>query len=130
MINCPFCDILLNNSREILWEDNLSFAIRDAFPISPGHALIIPKRHVASFWDCTQEEKVSLISGADWIKEDLQISFPSVDGWNLGVNVGAAAGQSVFHVHLHVVPRFEGDVEDPTGGVRGSMPGEANYHSA
>ena len=130
MINCPFCDILLNNSREILWEDNLSFAIRDAFPISPGHALIIPKRHVASFWDCTQEEKVSLISGADWIKEDLQISFSSVDGWNLGVNVGEAAGQSVFHVLLHVVPRFEGDIEDPTGGVRGSMPGEANYHSA
>tara|TARA_B100001750_G_C15504282_1_gene599316 strand:+ start:2106 stop:2498 length:393 start_codon:yes stop_codon:yes gene_type:complete len=130
MIMCPFCDILNNGSREIIWEDNLSFAIRDAYPISPGHTLVIPKRHVASFWDCSHEERVSLMSGAEWLKDDLEISFSSVDGWNLGINIGEAAGQSVFHVHLHLVPRFEGDVEDPTGGVRGSMPGEANYHSA
>ncbi len=130
MISCPFCDILEHGSREILWQDELSFAIRDAFPISPGHALVIPKRHIASFWDCTPEEKASLMAGADWLKEDLEISFSSIDGWNLGVNVGGAAGQTVYHVHLHVVPRFEGDVEDPTGGVRGTMPGEANYHSA
>jgi len=130
MISCPFCDILKHGSREILWQDELSFAIRDAFPISPGHTLVIPKRHIASFWDCTPEEKASLMTGADWLKEDLEISFSSIDGWNLGVNVGGAAGQTVYHVHLHVVPRFDGDVEDPTGGVRGSMPGEANYHSA
>jgi len=130
MISCPFCDILEYGSREILWQDKQSFAIRDAFPISPGHSLVIPKRHIASFWDCTPEEKASLMAGADWLKEDLEISFSSIDGWNLGVNVGRAAGQTVYHVHLHVMPRFEGDVEDPTGGVRGSMPGEANYHSA
>mgnify|MGYP002180561007 CR=1 FL=1 len=129
-MNCAFCEILEMGTREVLWEDELAFAIRDAFPISPGHSLVLPKRHVASFWDCTPDEQTSLLAGAGWLRDDLEVSFPSVDGWNLGVNVGEAAGQTVFHVHLHVVPRFVGDVDDPTGGVRGTMPGEADYHSA
>jgi diadenosine tetraphosphate (Ap4A) HIT family hydrolase len=124
---CIFCEIFEMESREIIWEDEFSFAIRDAYPISPGHTLILPKRHVESFWDCSQEEQTSLLTGAEWVKQDLEIAFGQVDGWNLGVNVGEAAGQTVFHVHLHVVPRYAGDVEDATGGVRGNMPGEANY---
>ncbi|MBS71879.1 MAG: diadenosine tetraphosphate hydrolase [Thermoplasmata archaeon] len=128
MNSCPFCEILEQGSREILWQDGFAFAIRDAYPISPGHSLVITKRHVGSFWDCTSEEKASLMAGAEWLKEDLDGGFSSVGGWNLGINVGESAGQTVYHVHLHVIPRFEGDVEDPTGGVRGSMPGEANYH--
>jgi diadenosine tetraphosphate (Ap4A) HIT family hydrolase len=126
-MSCLFCEILETGSREVIWENDLAFAIRDAFPLSPGHSLVLPKRHVASFWDCTPDEQASLLEGAGWLKEDLDVTFEGVDGWNIGVNVGEAGGQSVFHVHLHVVPRFFGDVEDPTGGVRGAMPGEANY---
>ena len=115
--------------REIFWEDEHAFAIRDKYPISPGHALIIPRRHIGSFWECTPEEWASLFTGSQWVKDDLDITFSRIDGWNIGVNVGEAAGQTVFHVHMHVVPRFIGDVENPIGGVRHVVPDKADYHS-
>ena len=129
-MSCPFCEIIEDETREIIWEDEHAFAIRDKFPISPGHTLIIPRRHIGTLWECTPEEGASLFSGSQWVKDDLEITFSRIDGWNIGVNVGEAAGQTVFHVHMHVVPRFIGDVDNPIGGVRHVVPDKADYHSA
>jgi superfamily II DNA or RNA helicase/HKD family nuclease/diadenosine tetraphosphate (Ap4A) HIT family hydrolase len=104
-------------------------AFLDAFPVSPGHALIVPRRHVASWFDLTESERAALLGAVDAIRPLLVLDRP-VDGWNIGVNVGSAAGQTVPHVHLHVIPRYHGDVPDPRGGVRFVVPERANYLAA
>ena len=98
----------------------------DGFPVSPGHALIIPKRHVASFFDLTKEEQLDLLKLADEVKIIVEERYHP-DGYNVGINVGEAAGQSVFHVHMHLIPRYHGDVSNPRGGVRGVIPTKQNY---
>lgn len=119
---CPFCNI----EREIIASSSLSLAFFDGFPVSLGHALVIPKRHVASFFDLTTEEKIDMLKVADCVKRIIDEKYHP-DGFNLGVNVGEAAGQSVFHVHMHIIPRFKGDVQNPRGGVRGVIPSKQNY---
>lgn len=122
--NCPFCKV--ESEREIIASSRLSVAFFDGFPVSPGHALIIPKRHVSSFFDLSQEERQDLLNLADSVKRVVEGRYHP-DGYNIGINVGEAAGQSIFHVHMHLIPRYQGDVPNPRGGVRGVIPSKQNY---
>jgi diadenosine tetraphosphate (Ap4A) HIT family hydrolase len=94
--------------------------------VTPGHLLVLPNRHVASYFDCTDEERRALWQMVEDAKRLLDLRHVP-DGYNLGVNVGEAAGQSVFHVHVHVIPRYAGDTADPWGGVRGVIPAKQSY---
>ena len=120
---CPFCEIARDR---VLHEGKMVKAIWDRFPVSPGHVLIIPHRHVATWFDANREEQRELLEAIEHVRLILEKQF-SPSGYNIGVNVGAAAGQTVFHLHLHVIPRYAGDVADPTGGIRNVIPGKANY---
>jgi len=121
---CPFC--AADKEREIIASTPSSVAFYDGFPVSPGHVLIVPRRHVASFFDLTTEEQNDLFALANQVKVLLETKFHP-DGYNLGINVGDAAGQSIHHVHLHLIPRYRGDVSNPRGGVRGVIPAKQNY---
>ena len=106
--------------------DHLAIAFRDAFPVSPGHTLVIPKRHVATFFDTTTEERLSMFELMDKAKRELDAaSHPAA--YNIGVNDGAAAGQTVPHLHIHLIPRYVDDSADPRGGVRRIFPKKAKY---
>lgn len=124
MDECPFCRA--ESERNIIASSALSLAFFDGFPVSPGHVLIIPRRHVASFFELTQEERIDMLNLADDVKRIIDDRFHP-DGYNIGVNIGEAAGQSIFHVHLHLIPRYSGDVPNPRGGVRGVIPQKQNY---
>ncbi len=121
-MTCPFCGDGLN----ILRENELAYAIYDKYPVSRGHILIIPKRHVSSYFDTTPEERRAMEALLDECKTFLDETH-SPDGYNIGINVGQAAGQTIFHVHLHLIPRYEGDLDDPRGGVRGVIPEKRIY---
>ena len=123
MTPCPFCTVDLNR---IAFMDDLVVGLWDGFPVSPGHLLIVPRRHAATWDDLTAEEKRALWECVDKAKAVIQ-SRHQPDGFNVGFNLGAAAGQTVFHFHLHVIPRYSGDVADPRGGVRHVVPAKANY---
>jgi diadenosine tetraphosphate (Ap4A) HIT family hydrolase len=120
---CPFC--ILPGTR-IIDEDRLTMTIRDGFPISPGHTLIIPRRHVSSFFDITGDERDSLLMALSNAKMALDQELKP-DGYNLGINDGPAAGQTVPHLHIHLIPRYSGDCADPRGGVRWIIPDKADY---
>lgn len=120
---CPFCP---PPADRILFEEPLVLAFWDGFPVSPGHALIIPRRHVASWFDATREEQAALLAGLGRARNEIE-KHHHADGFNIGVNVGEAAGQTVFHLHMHLIPRYRGDVRDPRGGVRHVIPHKANY---
>jgi diadenosine tetraphosphate (Ap4A) HIT family hydrolase len=107
-------------------ESALAVAFEDAFPVSPGHTLVVPRRHVGSYFDCTPDERAAIWKLVEEVRGQI-VSERGPDGFNVGINVGAAAGQTVLHAHVHVVPRFAGDVADPRGGVRGVIPGKALY---
>lgn len=114
-------------STEWVASNSLAFAIRDAFPVSPGHTLVIPRRLVGSWFDATADERTALIDLVDEVRRRLDASGLPPQGYNIGVNVGEAAGQTVAHLHVHVIPRYAGDVADPRGGVRHVIPGKGNY---
>jgi diadenosine tetraphosphate (Ap4A) HIT family hydrolase len=122
---CPFCHI---DPARILADGPLYVVIRDGFPISRGHTLIIPKRHVASVFECTEAERTALLSALDVARKDLDQTL-SPDGYNIGINDGPAAGQTVGHLHIHLIPRYAGDQPDPRGGVRWIFPEKARYWS-
>ena len=114
--------------ERILAEDELFIVARDRYPISPGHSLVIIKRVVARFQDLTMDEKTRLLTWVDWCVARLECSLePKPDGYNIGLNDGAAAGQTVPQLHVHVIPRYHGDVPDPRGGVRLVIPHKAKY---
>lgn len=119
---CLFC----KDARGVSLTHELAYSARDSYPVSPGHTLVIPRRHVASFFDLTPAE-VSACMGL--ITEERRLLDEQIkpDGYNIGVNVGPAAGQSIFHVHIHVIPRYKGDVENPQGGVRHVIAKNAHY---
>jgi diadenosine tetraphosphate (Ap4A) HIT family hydrolase len=121
-VNCPFCipsESLINN--------DLAYVVYDKYPVSAGHILIIPYRHVSDYFDLTADEKSALQSLLEQSKSFL-VKEHNPDGFNIGINVGEAAGQTVWHVHMHLIPRYSGDMENPRGGVRGVIPDKQNYH--
>jgi len=107
--------------------NELAFAIRDAYPVSPGHTLVVPKRMVSSWFEATQFEHRALLDLIQQVKAQLDHEDRPPDGYNIGLNVGEAAGQTIPHLHVHVIPRYAGDVEDPRGGVRHVIPSKGNY---
>jgi diadenosine tetraphosphate (Ap4A) HIT family hydrolase len=122
---CPFCSL---PPARILHCGPNAVVIRDGFPISPGHTLVIPRRHVGSFFQLTADERMEMLALLDQAKADLVNEFKP-DGYNIGINDGAAAGQTVPHLHIHLIPRFRNDQDDPRGGVRWIIPGKADYWS-
>lgn len=120
---CPFCTL---PSDRVRWSDDLCLVIRDAFPVSPGHSLVISRRHIGSFFELTTEERVSVLAALDVAKQELDAEFAPA-AYNIGINDGPAAGQTVPHLHVHLIPRYEGDMEDPRGGVRWVIPDKARY---
>ncbi len=119
---CPFCDI----DRQTITENAHAFAIYDKYPVAPGHALIIPKRHVADYFELTEEEHTACHQLVREVRLIL-MAEQKPDAFNLGVNIGRPAGQTVMHVHIHLIPRYTGDMTDPRGGVRGVIPEKQKY---
>ena len=111
---------------EWIASNDLAFAIMDGYPVNPGHVLVIPKRQVSTWWEATREEQVAILDLLEVVKRQLDESH-GPDGYNIGVNAGEAAGQTVFHLHVHLIPRYTGDMEDPRGGVRHVIPSRGNY---
>ena len=127
---CPFCEVTKHDkAQRIIKENDFAFVIRDGFPVSEGHTLIILKRHVASFFEISNEERRALLDLLDQAKKALDQEF-SPAAYNIGINDGASAGQTVPHLHVHLIPRYKGDVEDPRGGIRWIMPDKADYWSS
>lgn len=122
--DCPFC--APDPKGELITESATVFAILDKFPVSSGHTLIIPKKHIADYFELSAHTKTACWLVADRVKALLTERFHP-DGFNIGINCGAAAGQTVGHVHIHLIPRYAGDVENPTGGVRHVIPGKGDY---
>jgi len=120
---CPFCNI---STSRVIDADDLALVIRDNFPVSPGHTLIIPRRHVDSFFSITDQERVSLMRLLNRAQSALHREYAPA-AYNIGINDGLAAGQTVRHLHIHLIPRYTGDSEDPRGGVRWVLPGKAQY---
>lgn len=123
-MSCPFCTGIDNRS---VASNDYAHVIFDGFPVTVHHSLIIPKRHVADYFDLTDEELKAIQSLMSEHKSYLQKIDPSIKGFNIGVNVGSDAGQTVFHCHIHLIPRRHADVEDPRGGVRGVIPSKQRY---
>ena len=143
---CPFCNP--DNSKIIL-SNTHALAIPDGYPVTPGHTLIVPKRHISSFFETTKEEQAAMFDLLAEMRErlkslptslsereeenpaqppfDKEGSLSVPDGFNIGINDGTAAGQTVMHLHIHLIPRYSGDTEDPRGGVRWIMPVKAPY---
>lgn len=122
-LTCPFCNPL---NEEIVLANNLCYARYDKYPVSPGHLLLIPFRHIPALFDATDAEQIALLALLREAKALLDGELHP-DGYNIGVNVGPAAGQTVMHLHVHLIPRYTGDVEDPRGGVRGAVPEKRVY---
>lgn len=118
---CLFC-----KPRGVIRENELAYCVRDTFPVSPGHSLIIPFRHCADFFELESGERHALFDLAAEERDAIAVEF-GPDGYNVGVNVGPAGGQSVFHVHVHLIPRYQGDHPRPQGGVRQVIPDKADY---
>jgi diadenosine tetraphosphate (Ap4A) HIT family hydrolase len=122
-MDCPFCQL---EASRIVAENGQAIALRDSFPVNPGHTLVTARRHVASWFDATADERAALMDLVAEVKASLDRELHPA-GYNIGINVGEAAGQTVMHLHIHVIPRFAGDVDDPRGGVRFVIPARGNY---
>lgn len=121
--DCPFCHL---PAERIAGGNALGLIVRDAYPVSTGHTLIIPRRHIGSFFELTTEERNALMALLDQARNELQSSHQP-QGYNIGINDGPAAGQTVPHLHIHLIPRYQGDLPDPRGGVRWVIPAKARY---
>ncbi len=123
-MTCPFCHRV--EGGEVAEQNVLAAAFPDGYPVSEGHTLIVPKRHEGDFFRLTPDEQDSILELARLIQGRLR-KDDTVDGFNIGINVGKAAGQTVGHAHMHVIPRRAGDVENPRGGVRHVIPSKGDY---
>jgi diadenosine tetraphosphate (Ap4A) HIT family hydrolase len=123
--SCPFCSLPDLRIRDCTCS---SLLIEDAYPVSPGHALLIPRRHVPSLFDLTNAERTDLLDLLSRARAKIQADL-NPDGFNIGINDGPAAGQTVMHLHIHLIPRYAGDRPDPRGGVRWVFPEKADYWS-
>lgn len=119
---CIFCNL---GKRKII-ESHYGILIRDLFPLNEGHSLVIPKRHVTSWFHCELNEQIDLIGLLNQAKRLLDVEY-SPASYNIGINDGTAAGQTISHMHIHLIPRYLGDVQDPRGGIRWLMPDKAKY---
>lgn len=122
--DCLFCNV---DRKRIIMEDNLSYVIRDAYPVTELHSLIIPKRHVRTYFDLGQSEVNSSTRIINELRGQIESEDNMVSGFNIGINAGESAGQTIFHCHIHLIPRRDGDVENPRGGVRHTIPGKGFY---
>lgn len=119
--DCPFCDC-----EDRVFENEYAYAKWDIYAVSQGHILIITKRHVSDYFELTNDEKIAMLELLDEAKSHLDKIY-NPEGYNIGINVGKDAGQTVMHVHTHLIPRYKGDVDDPRGGVRGVIPEKQKY---
>lgn len=123
---CLFCDSGNKERHTLIQENDLAYARWDNFPVSDGHAEIIPKRHVASFFELSDDEMLAIYHLSQAVQDIIKQKY-GPDAFNLGLNDGEAAGRTVHHVHLHLIPRYTGDVPNPRGGVRHIIPGKGDY---
>ena len=121
---CLFCNI---KESEYTYENELAYASYDSYPVSKNHCLIIPKRHINDYFELTDKELIACNELIKIIKDEILKMDKTVKGFNLGTNIGEASGQSIFHCHLHLIPRREGDVKNPQGGVRSVIPNKQHY---
>ena len=121
---CPFCKEFSDD--RVVYEDSTWIAIKDAYPVSNGHILLIPKRHCETYWDLNHSELSTLGSVLRIIKDKIDSELHP-NGYNIGANCGVCSGQTVLHCHIHIIPRYNGDMENPRGGVRGVIPSQQKY---
>jgi len=124
MNDCPFCR---PEGLELVAELGTVYAIRDGYPVTAGHLLVIPRRHTPDFFSLTEEEKRDTLSLLDRLWREALASDPTISGFNVGMNCGLAAGQTIPHAHTHLIPRRDGDTPNPRGGVRGVIPERMSY---
>jgi len=124
MNDCVFCNI---DKSRIEIENDLALSFKDLYPVTEGHTLVIPKRRVQSFFELSSNEKKAMFELLESQKQDLQNKDKLITGFNIGINDGQDAGQTVMHCHIHLIPRRKGDMKDPRGGVRGVIPGKQSY---
>ena len=122
--NCPFCEL---ERDRIISSNEHALAFRDGFPVTELHTLVIPKRHAETYFDLSATERQDIHDLLESCRSEILSQDPSVEGFNIGWNCGRAAGQTVFHCHVHLIPRRVGDVNNPRGGVRGLIPGKQQY---
>ena len=122
--DCLFCFI---PSERIIASNDLVYAIRDGFPVTPLHTLVIPKRHAVDYFGLTEAELLASNNMLEAIRKSILTADTTVEGFNIGMNAGAVAGQTIFHCHIHLIPRRAGDVENPRGGIRHLIPGKGSY---
>ncbi len=118
--DCPFC------GKASVFSASNTLVFYDRYPVSPGHMLVVPSRHFENYFEAKETEQQELWHTVSQVKDHLQRLY-APDGFNLGINAGRAAGQTVMHLHIHVIPRYRGDLEDPRGGVRGVIPSRQKY---
>jgi diadenosine tetraphosphate (Ap4A) HIT family hydrolase len=116
------CDFCAPDAARVFLESGSAYALWDLFPVTEGHALVIPRRHARDYFDLTVDELLACDALLRQARQLLVVQDPSIDGFNIGLNVGEVAGQTVFHCHFHLIPRRRGDVENPRGGVRHLLP--------
>jgi len=126
MTTCPFCEIKLQDNNSLIEESINGLAFFDKYPISDGHALVIPSRHVEDLFDLNSEEISDIWKLVEKVKSILSKKFHP-NGFNIGINIGEVSGQTISHAHVHVIPRYKGDVPDPRGGIRWVKPDKAKY---
>lgn len=124
MCECFFCKSI--SERDFREENDLAVMRMDNYPVNPGHLEIIPKRHFGTWWEATDDERKAIFDLMDRAKKIVDSEF-NPDAYNIGMNLGECAGQSIMHLHVHLIPRYRGDVENPRGGVRGVIPTKQNY---
>lgn len=120
---CPFCAI---EPGRVFLDEPLVRGLWDAFPVSPGHALLVTRRHVANWFDATPAEQAALLDAISAARAEIEARHQP-EGYNVGFNAGEVAGQTVFHLHMHVIPRYAGDNPEPRGGIRAVIPGQGPY---
>ena len=121
---CLFCDV---KKTGIVYENELAYASYDSYPVSEHHCLIIPKRHIKDYFELSNDELVACNDLIKIVKKEITNKDPLVKGFNLGTNIGIVSGQSILHCHFHLIPRREGDVDNPQGGVRSVIPNKQHY---
>ena len=122
-MSCPFCHV---EDHEIIAESEHFFAKLDGYPVSEGHTLLISKRHVSTYFDLTEDEQIDMVKLLNIVKKKSDNDFETSD-YNIGINCGELAGQTIDHIHVHLIPRRNGDVEDPRGGIRWVIADKAKY---